>query len=106
MSGDKLATQTRTNWPTPSVILIFLPQFKLVTKEYLQSKYEFNGVIARGAFGVVHRVTDVQEKQKYALKVLSKAQVSFHDEFHRNHAAILFDHFLFRRSFGTILCSN
>lgn len=81
LSADKLATQTRTNWPTPSVILIFLPQFKLVTKEYLQSKYEFNGVIARGAFGVVHKVTDVQEKQKYALKVLSKAQVNCDDGF-------------------------
>lgn len=77
LSGHKLAAQAKTNWPTPSVILVFLPQFKLVTNEYLQSKYEFAGVIARGAFGIVHRVTDVHEQRQYALKVLSKAQVNF-----------------------------
>lgn len=66
------------------MILIFLPQFKLVTKEYLQSKYEFTGVIARGAFGTVHSVIDVQEQQKYALKVLSKAQVNSINSIHKH----------------------
>lgn len=76
MSGDELTTLTKTTWPIPSIILIFSPQFKLVSKEFLQSKYEFNGPIARGAFGVVYRVTEINDRREYALKVLSKAQVS------------------------------
>lgn len=76
LSPDELTAQSKTIWPTPTIVFLFSPQFKLITDEYLHQKFEFYGIIARGAFGTVLRVVDRNERKEYALKVLEKSQVS------------------------------
>lgn len=75
LSSVELSSQTKTHWPNPTIVKIFLPQFKLVSREHLGKKYRLNGVVARGAFGQVYKAIDVDEQREYAIKVLSKAQV-------------------------------
>lgn len=76
LSPDELAAQSKTIWPTPTIILLFSPQFKLITDEYLQQTFEVYGVIARGAFGTVYRVIRRNDRTDCALKVLEKSQVN------------------------------
>lgn len=80
LSSIKLSTQAKTNWPVPTVIQIFLPQFKLVSQSTVEKDYRINGVIARGAFGKVYRAEKIDEHQIYAIKILSKAQVQIFKE--------------------------
>lgn len=76
LTSDELAAQSKTIWPTPTIILLFSPQFKLITEEYLQQTFEVYGVIARGAFGTVYRVIRKNDRKDCALKVLEKSQVN------------------------------
>lgn len=75
LSPDELASQSRSIWPTPTTVLLFSPQFKLINLDYLNETYQFHGLIASGAFGTVYRVIDRNEKKEFALKVLEKSQV-------------------------------
>lgn len=75
LSPDELAAQSRSIWPTPTIVLLFSPQFKLINLEYLHETYKFHAVIASGAFGTVYHVIDRNEKKEFALKVLEKSQV-------------------------------
>lgn len=75
LSPDELTAQTKTIWPTPTIVLLFSPQFKLITEEYLHQTFEIYGIIARGAFGTVYRVVEKKERRECALKVLEKSQV-------------------------------
>lgn len=80
LSPDELATQSQSIWPTPTIVLLFSPQFKLINLEYLNETYKFYGVIASGAFGTVYRVVDRNEKKEFALKVLEKSQVKLQNK--------------------------
>lgn len=75
-TSAELTAQTKTTWPIPITTLLFSPHFKYVTPTYLHQTYEFCGVIASGAFGIVYRVIDRTERDVFALKVLQKAQVN------------------------------
>lgn len=75
LSPDELAAQSRSIWPTPTIVLLFSPQFKLINLNYLDEQYNFYGVIASGAFGTVYRVIDRNDRKEYALKALEKSQV-------------------------------
>lgn len=81
LSPDELAAQSRSIWPTPTIVLLFSPHFKLINLEYLKQTYEFHGVIASGAFGTVYRVINRNEKKEFALKVLEKSQVNIKTSF-------------------------
>lgn len=83
LSPDELTAQSRSIWPTPTIVLLFSPQFKLINLEYLHETYKFYGVIASGAFGTVYHVIDRNEHTEYALKVLEKSQVNL--KIHTNH---------------------
>lgn len=76
LSSYELSAQTKTIWPTPTIVLLFSPQFKLITDEYLHQTFEFYGIINRGAFGIVYRVIDRNDGKECALKVLDKSQVN------------------------------
>lgn len=75
LSPEELTAQTRSIWPTPTIILLFSPQFKLINLDYLNETYIFYGVIASGAFGTVYHVIDRNDRKEYALKALEKSQV-------------------------------
>ncbi|XP_031625395.1 serine/threonine-protein kinase S6KL [Contarinia nasturtii] len=75
LSPEELAFSSRSIWPTPTIVLLFSPQFKRINLAYLHEKYEFHGIIASGAFGTVVRCIDRNEKKEYALKVLEKSQI-------------------------------
>lgn len=80
LSPDELTAQSQSIWPTPTIVLLFSPQFKLINLEYLNETYKFYGLIASGAFGTVYRVVDRNEKKEFALKVLEKSQVKLQNK--------------------------
>lgn len=76
LSPEELHAQSRSIWPTPTIVLIFSPHFKLINVDYLHETYKFHGIIASGAFGTVYHVINRKEKKEFALKVLDKSQVT------------------------------
>ncbi|XP_055380525.1 serine/threonine-protein kinase S6KL [Condylostylus longicornis] len=62
---------SKTRWPRPSHITIFITHFKLSSEE---QKFTKQTLIAKGAFGTVIKVLD-ECNQEYALKILKKSLI-------------------------------
>lgn len=65
---------SKTNWPTPLVETIFLPEFPIKSRVY-ESQFKILEQIAHGAFGSVFKVCKKDSGVFYAMKVLNKSQV-------------------------------
>lgn len=65
---------SKTVWPVAQTEALFLPEFPVGIEEKL--KLIFLGEISRGAFGQVFHVRCATTNKEYAMKVLSKSQVS------------------------------
>ncbi|KAL2731096.1 serine/threonine-protein kinase S6KL isoform X1 [Vespula squamosa] len=73
-SRSSCRSSSKTAWPIPRSEAIFLPEFK-VRKMTLNTEYSFLDVIAKGAYGRVYKVQNRQNRQVFALKVISKAKI-------------------------------
>lgn len=69
-------TESKTTWPIRRIEAIFLPEFTF-QENLIKLNYNILQSIARGAFGTVHKVKNLQEDKEYALKILSKAKVEY-----------------------------
>lgn len=65
----------RSVWPITQTETIFLPHFKIYERP-LEKEFDVLNLIDAGAFGKVYFVRDKITTENYALKVLSKANVS------------------------------
>uniref|UniRef100_A0A6M2DU29 Putative serine/threonine protein kinase n=1 Tax=Xenopsylla cheopis TaxID=163159 RepID=A0A6M2DU29_XENCH len=70
----KNLTESKTTWPIRRIEAIFLPEFTF-QENLIKLNYNILQSIARGAFGTVHKVKNLQEDKEYALKILSKAKI-------------------------------
>nr|XP_050866219.1 serine/threonine-protein kinase S6KL isoform X2 [Vespula vulgaris] len=73
-SRSSCRSSSKTAWPIPRSETIFLPEFK-VRKMTLNTEYSFLDVIAKGAYGRVYKVQNRENRQVFALKVISKAKI-------------------------------
>ncbi|XP_047365499.1 serine/threonine-protein kinase S6KL-like isoform X1 [Vespa velutina] len=73
-SRSSYRSSSKTAWPIPRSEAIFLPEFK-VRKMTLNTEYSFLDVIAKGAYGRVYKVQSRENRQVFALKVISKAKI-------------------------------
>ncbi|XP_077995830.1 ribosomal protein S6 kinase-related protein-like [Glandiceps talaboti] len=63
-----------TKWPVPQVEAVFLPEYEV--KHYMaETEFEILHMISKGAFGSVLKVQKIEDKQFYAMKVVSKSEV-------------------------------
>ncbi|XP_065203573.1 serine/threonine-protein kinase S6KL isoform X2 [Planococcus citri] len=67
-------SESKTVYPVPLVESIFQPEFKN-QKQTSVPKFETVELIAKGAFGKVYKVKDVNSQNTYAMKILQKSQI-------------------------------
>lgn len=72
---EEKAFDARSVWPITQTETIFLPCFKIYERP-LQKEFRIQRLIDSGAFGKVYQVEDKITSVKFALKILSKANVS------------------------------
>lgn len=64
----------KTLWPVACREFLFLPEFKVQHGD-IEKKFEIITFVAKGAFGSVYKVRQIEDSQVFALKVLEKSKV-------------------------------